>query len=114
MVQVRIENSKDGKVFVLKIKGHSGQAGRGHDIICASVSILAYTVAQVVKTMYAKGKLEGEPEIRLESGEAIIVCEPKETALEEAMHTYSMAQVGYLLLAYNHPQYVELEQFGEA
>ena len=114
MIQVRFEHSEDGKTLILTVKGHSGQADVGQDIVCASASILAYTVAQVVTTMRDEGKLKKKPNIRLDSGDAVITCKPTKQYYAEALHTYSVAQVGYDLLQYNYPEYVQLTKFGEA
>ena len=114
MIQARFEKSDDGKTLILTVKGHAGQADVGQDIVCASASILAYMVAQVVKTMHDEGKLKKKPNIRLESGDAVITCKPTKQFYAEALHTFSVAQVGYDLLHHNYPQYVQLTKFGRA
>lgn len=114
MIKVRFEHSDDGKSLILTVKGHSEQSEVGHDIVCASASILAYTVAQIVTTMQNEGKLKKKPTIRLESGDAVITCKPSRPHYAEALHTFSVAQVGYVLLEHNYPDYVKLTQFGQA
>ena len=112
MVKVRFE--KDGKSLILTVKGHSGQAESGQDIVCASVSILAYTTAQVVQEMQNQGKLKKKPTIRLESGDAVVTCKPNKAYYNEAFHAFSVVQTGYSLLHHNYPQFVDLKMFGEA
>lgn len=114
MVKVYFERSEDGKSLILHIEGHAGQAEFGQDIVCASASILAYTVAQVIKTMGEQGKLRKKPVIKLENGDAVITCKPKTAHFAEALHTYSVANVGYQLLAHNYPDFVQLYSFGRA
>jgi len=114
MIQARFEKSEDGKTLILTVKGHAGQADVGQDIVCAAASILAYTVAQVVKTMHDEGKLKKKPNIRLESGDAVITCKATKQYYAEALHTYSVAQVGYALLQHNYPDYMQLVKFGMA
>ena len=109
MVKVTFEE-KENKL-TLKVGGHAGQANIGNDIVCASCSILAYTVAQYVKTAEAEGDLKTAPIIKLESGDALIFCEPKEEAYSALMSMYMFAEVGYNLLSHNFPQYVELKLF---
>lgn len=104
--------SNDDKLS-LRLIGHAGQADIGHDIVCASCSILAYTVAQIVKSEGDNGGLEAPPEIRLESGDAIISCEPKEDRYAEILHAFYVAEVGYTLLMHNYPHFVELTPFGK-
>lgn len=107
MITVKFQYDTPNRTLSLTVKGHSGQAELGQDIICASASILAYTLAQVISTMYKHGDLEADPIIRLEGGDTQIRCVCNEDVLAEAMHTYFVVQVGYMLLAHNYPQYVE-------
>lgn len=110
MVKVTFEE-KDNKIS-LKIDGHAGQADIGHDIVCSSCSILAYTVAQLVTNAKGMGDLKSDPEIKLEVGEGIITCEPVEEAYDAIKSAYLFAEVGYNLLAHNYPQFVEFKPFG--
>ncbi len=106
--------SRDNDSITLRLKGHAGMAKDGEDIICASASILAYTVAQSLQYLYEEGGLEEKPLLRLDKGDAEITAIPKRGSYNEALHTFFVAQVGYHLLAHNYPQYVELHSFGEA
>jgi uncharacterized protein YsxB (DUF464 family) len=110
MLKVTFEE-KDGKL-TLKLEGHAGQADIGHDIVCSSCSILAYTVAQIVKDCGACRKLKDDPEIKLESGYGFISCKPKRKAYAELRYAYYVAEIGYVLLAHNYPQFVELKLLG--
>lgn len=92
----------------LKLSGHAGMAEAGRDIVCASASILAYTVAQEVQNMENRHQLAEPPIIRMDAGDAEITIKPVDEATYDALHTFYIAQVGYSLLAYNYPQYVEL------
>jgi uncharacterized protein YsxB (DUF464 family) len=107
-------NDNGTESITLRLKGHAGMANEGEDIICASATILAYTVAQSLQFLYEEGGLEEQPLIRLDKGDAEITVIPKYTSYKEALHTFFVAQVGYHLLAHNYPQYVELHSFGEA
>ena len=98
----------------MKLTGHAGQAKKGEDIVCASASILAYTVAQAIQFMYEQGELQKKPRIKLTEGDSVIVAKPKPESYAEALHTFFVAQVGYHLLAHNYPQYVALSSFGES
>lgn len=112
MIQVRFE--KDGKNIILTVQGHSEQAEMGQDIVCSAASILAYTVAKMVADMGEGGKLKKKPHIRMESGDSAITCKPTKQYFNEALHTYTVAQSGYELLAHTYPEYVRLTKFGEA
>lgn len=111
MVKVSFEE-KDNKL-TFKLEGHAGQADIGHDIVCSSCSILAYTVAQLVTNAKGLDDLKSPPEIKLEVGEGIISCEPKEEAYDAIKSAYLFAEVGYNVLAHNYPQFVELKPFGQ-
>ena len=109
MVKVTFEQK--GNNLILKLKGHAGQAEIGHDIVCASCSILAYTVAQFVKEAEARGDLKSPPILKLESGDTVIACEPSNEMIYTIQDMYLFAQMGYVLLAHDYPQFVELKPF---
>lgn len=112
MISVRFEHTD--KTIVLSVKGHAGQAPVGHDIVCASASILAMTAAQAVADMHGRGRLKKRPTLRLEAGDAVITCKATKQYREEALHTFEVIQTGYELLAENYPKYVQLTKFGKA
>ena len=113
MIKIKLSESKVNGSLSLKVEGHAGQAPEGHDIICASASILIYTVAQMVTDINSKGGLKKPPTIKLEKGDAVVTCHPKEETYAELLHTYFVAQVGYHLLAQHYPQYLELIMFSK-
>lgn len=110
MLKIKM-TEKDG-VISLKLDGHAGQAREGEDIVCSACSILAYTVAQIVKLEEHNRKMKAPPTVILESGKAEITCEPVDEIYNEIFHAYYVAEVGYLLLARNYPQFVDFEMFG--
>lgn len=91
----------------LRVKGHAGYAEHGQDIVCASASILAYTLASIVESFDDDGV---KPIIDLTSGDTTIacVCKDREDYVKVA-NAYHYTQIGYALLAQNYPQYVRLE-----
>ena len=111
MVTVTFE--KKNNKLTLTLKGHAGQAEIGKDIVCASCSILAYTVARFVKAAEIEGDLIASPIVKLESGDTVISCEPAEEVYKMMQDIYMFAEVGYDLLAHNYPQFVELKPFGQ-
>ena len=116
MVSIRFTETKTkGKcpTLTLTLEGHAGQADIGHDIVCSSVSILTYTVAQIVKNIHDKGGLKKKPILIIEEGKAKIECVPKESSYGTAAQAFLFAQTGYHLLAHNYPQFVDLKMFGE-
>lgn len=110
MIKVSIKKSDSRRWLRLKVVGHAEQAEEGQDIVCASASILTYTVAQIVSDMATRGQLEGNPVISLNKGLATVTCVCKNyESYYEACSAYNVANIGYALLAHNYPQNVELE-----
>jgi uncharacterized protein YsxB (DUF464 family) len=115
MMVIKYSNDRDKRECSLRVKGHAGQAELGQDIICASASILAYTVAQELKHMEYHRKLAKSPHIDLRSGDTNIVCCARDDkTYEEMLHTFHVISVGYALLAHNYPLYVKFITDGEA
>ena len=115
MIRIHIRYDRDSREASLELKGHAGQAEVGQDIVCASASILAYTVAQIVEAMHHHGDFVYTPIILLESGRAVIHCKAKDDDIyAEVLHTFFVIQTGYRLLAHNYPQFVELITDAEA
>ena len=107
MIDVTYSNNAELFALSLTIKGHSGYAEHGKDIVCASASILAYTLAHMV-SLY-EGKLVDMPTIELASGDTIIACECKHRdGYATVLKAFQFAVEGYSLLARNYPQYVRL------
>jgi uncharacterized protein YsxB (DUF464 family) len=89
----------EGEKLSLKLEGHAGYAEPGKDIVCASASILAYTLASIVDSFD-----EIESAIDLTSGDTTIECECNTST----RNAFAYTKVGYALLAQNYPQYVRL------
>ena len=112
MILVSFSTDKEKGTITLALSGHANSAEEGHDIVCASASILAYTVAQIAKNMEVAGLLASPPTISMEKGDAEITVRPiNNIAYTQALSYFHVARVGYELLAHNHPQYVELFTF---
>lgn len=106
---IRVTFTERGRNLSLAVKGHAEYAEHGKDIVCASASILAYTVAQFVGEAEYKGDLASPPHISMESGDTLISCEPCEDTYHAVQNVYLFAKMGYAILAHNYPQYVRLE-----
>ena len=109
MITARFYQKPSGGSIHMTIKGHAQAAPKGEDLICASATMLAYTVAQAVQFMHEQGQLKKKPKIAIKDGEATIIATPKEEAYAEALHTFWVAQCGIHVLAHNYPQNVKLE-----
>lgn len=115
MIKVKFRTHDATRYLRLTVEGHAGSDTKGHDLICASSSILAYTVAQMVQAMEHHGDLVDKPCIKLNEGDATIIIRCKnDDVYAEARHTFLVAETGYLLLEHNFPQYVEVKSVGKA
>ena len=99
-----------GEKLSLRIEGHAGYAEEGKDIVCASASILAHTVAHKVGLLDRFGAFKEPATIKLESGDTEITCVPPDSDLlyHSLRGIYEFAGTGLCLLAQNYPQYVEV------
>ena len=109
MITARFYQKPSNGSIHMTLKGHAEAAPKGEDLICASATMLAYTVAQAVQFMYEQGKLTKKPKISLREGNATIIATPTEDGYAEALHTFWVAQCGIHVLAHNYPQNVKME-----
>ena len=98
----------------LKVEGHAGQAEKGQDVVCASVSMLVYTIAQYTRWMYEQHQLKRSPLIELEEGNSQVIAKPKAEHMAEGLHAFFVASVGFGLLAKNYPEYVTFNGLKQA
>ena len=108
MIKIHFWQEKDKGSIHMKVKGHADTAPKGADLVCASATMLVYTVGQAMMFMYEQGQLEEKPHIKIKEGKAIVVARPKEDFLAEALHTFWVAQCGAHTLACNYPEAVSL------
>ena len=95
---IKVTFTEEGEKLSLRLEGHAGYAEHGNDIVCASASILAYTLASFVRDVE-------NSIVDLTSGDTTIECETSDEAVTNA---YLHTKRGYQLLAFNYPQYVRL------
>lgn len=94
------------EVIGYEIKGHSGFAEAGQDIVCAAVSVLAQTGANALE------KLVGvEPEIQLEDGylQVMLPKNLQESEREQAKTIFETILVGLEDVVEAYPRYVKLK-----
>jgi uncharacterized protein YsxB (DUF464 family) len=90
------------------VTGHAQSDERGKDLICASVSILVYTLADYVK------KAEEEKRVwcsvtYLEEGDAIISCSPNFGQSKTITTVFDAICRGFELLARDYPDNISYE-----
>lgn len=99
-----IEVIYDRPSHCLTVEGHaySGEAGR--DLVCSAASILAYTLAASVTN--AAGVCQLNTSVRLDSGDAEIMCQTGTDNDGALTMIYDTVCAGYELLAINYPEYI--------
>lgn len=95
----------------LTVEGHARSGESGHDLVCASASILAYTLAANV------GNLSDTGHVRIESmelvpGKAEIGCKSRSGVSAVVGRIFESICVGFELLARDYPQYISYEIHG--
>lgn len=106
---IKIKFSKDTKDNLsLVVKGHADYGEHGQDPCCAAVTILCYTLANLVLSMEAGGGLAGRPMIKLESGDAVIKCTPNSTSKTDLVKMYLFSECGFKILEENYPDNVKI------
>ncbi len=71
MIEVTIRLDDSGVLSGIRATGHSGAAARGHDVVCASASVLLRTLGRVVEArrgIDVKGSADSRGEFFLEIG----------------------------------------------
>lgn len=89
----------------LTITGHAGAAEQGEDLVCASASILAYTLAANVANMADNGQVR-EPVMKMNEGDTEISCNPRHNLKASVTLVFDSVCVGFELLAHDYPQYI--------
>lgn len=105
MTKIHITQNKG--MFFLDVVGHAGYSSEGEDILCASLSVLTYTYAQIVKNY--EREMADKITIILDKGDAHIFCYPKRSARKYIKAALDTVTVGFKLLEFNFPEYVELQ-----
>ena len=108
MVKIHFWQDKENGSICMKVKGHAGAAPKGEDLICASATMLVYTVAQAMTFYHEQGFLLEKPKIKIREGKAVVTAKPGEDFFAEVLHTFWVAQCGAHTLACNYPEAVSL------
>ncbi len=92
----------------LAMQGHANTASAGEDLVCAACSILAATLCRMIENGAKNGAFYAPPTTHLCKGDALLSCSPRADFLEEFLHNYYMAQVGFSLLQKEYPESIDL------
>ena len=89
----------------LYIRGHAGAGPKGHDLVCAAVSVLAQTA---IYTAY-KLSLSDDVQSVIENGHAAILCRCREKEEHRRLcEAFSVIADGLFLLARRYPENITI------
>ena len=92
----------------LTVTGHANSAEPGHDLVCASASMLAYTLAANVASMADHGQVR-QPIIKNNEGDTEISCNPRHNLKNTVTLVFDSICLGFELLAHDYPEYISYE-----
>lgn len=90
------------------IKGHAYSGEKGHDLVCASATILAHTLATLAKNMEKEGHIK-YPTIELASGDALISCNVPNRFKPTVTFAFDAICAGFELLSQSYPENISYE-----
>ena len=95
----------DRKENKITVEGHAYSGEPGYDLICASASMLIYTIAAYVNSAQQNNHVSNAV-INLESGNGTVSCEPHKQFKNAITLIFDSICAGYELLAANYPENV--------
>lgn len=114
MVKIKfIADPKEGSLE-FRAKGHARTAAAGKDLLCASVSSLALTLAAYVRKAEEDGLIKEEPRIKIKNGLTIVKCRPKDEGFAQVLHAYYVIQIGMSLLGEYQPDHIGVTVFDDS
>lgn len=97
----------------LTLKGHAGFDKPGHDIVCAAMTILAYTYAAACINAAETGRADKDNVIAdMQDGNIDISIKPKDDY--DAVYTIMLDAIcaGYTLLQNQYPAFIDFKVLG--
>lgn len=90
----------------MNVRGHAGYDRVGRDIVCAAVSVLAFTAANLASQYEEAG---AEVYVRISDGDVCVEVRCEERELYElCIRQMNVVELGFALLAEQHPQFIRL------
>jgi uncharacterized protein YsxB (DUF464 family) len=94
------------------MEGHAQSAEIGQDLVCASASVLMYTLASFVENM-KKARQAYSPTVVLKEGDALISCSPPNRYKGAVTLVFDSICAGFELLAHDYPDNISYEIRGK-
>ena len=90
------------------VEGHAQSGEIGHDLVCASASILVYTLASFVENVKNAGQVY-KPIVVIEEGNARISCDVPIHYIGSITLVFDSICAGFELLARDYPDNISYE-----
>ena len=94
------------------VEGHAHSGEVGHDLVCASASILVYTLASFVENL-KEARQVYNPKAELKEGDAIISCDAPNKYKGAVTLVFDSICGGFELLARDYPDNISYEIRGK-
>lgn len=94
---VRIELKEDGGAYELTAKGHADYAPSGNDIVCASVSILIFTLIETID----EADLLEPSVVAVKKGDTLVRVRPNSAAKGKIHAVFKVISTGFEILQKN-------------
>ena len=95
----------------VSVTGHAMSGEAGQDLVCASATILVYTLASFVNNMESAKQVRN-PTVKLKEGDAVISCAPPNRYKGAVTLVFDSICGGFELLARDYPDNISYEVFG--
>ena len=95
----------------LTVEGHAQSGEPGHDLVCASASILVYTLAASVQELGKQGHAT-DLVLKLQEGQAEVACKPHHRLSAVVSMIFDAVCAGFTLLAHDYPNNIRYEVRG--
>ena len=96
----------------VSVTGHAHSGEVGHDLVCASASILIYTLAAFVNNMKL-AKQVYNPTAELKEGDALIYCDAPKKYKNSITLVFDSICGGFDILAKSYPDNISFEMIGD-
>lgn len=100
--------------ITMRVSGHAQSDEKGKDLICASASILAMTLAYAIGYADTEKKFIEDPDVYMENGRTRITVKPSAESFAEILHAFFIVQIGFCLLSDVYPDRVSVVSFNES
>lgn len=96
----------------VEVKGHAQSGEAGHDLVCASASMLVYTLAAFARNT-SKAKQSHKLVLKLNNGDSEVACKAKRPYKTAITLVFDSICAGFELLARSYPDNISYEIRGK-